>query len=488
MDRNKGVKNMQDNLREKQSYELAARIVPSERQLKWQELELYAFCHFGMATFKGKEWGDGKMSPKKFNPKKLDARQWAREIKMAGLRAILLTCKHHDGFCLWPSKYTDYCIKNSPYKNGNGDIVKEVSDACREYGLKFGIYLSPWDMHESTYGTGDAYNQFFINQLTELAQNYGDIFCFWFDGACGEGPNGKKQEYSWEKYFAIIRKLQPNAVISICGPDVRWCGNEAGVARKSEWSVVPEFIGSQDYTAKHSQQEDTVEFAKKVNSDPQDIGSRSFIDGIKNFIWYPAEVDVSVRPGWFYHKTQDFRIKSTEKLMEIYWGSVGGNANLLLNIPPNKQGLLTKYDIKALRRFGQRLKDEFPCNLIVDASVSASSQIDNNHSADKILSDNGYWQCGENDEQPEIIINLNQSVIADKIVLRENIATGQQIESFSVYASLENSWNKIAYSTVIGAKRICRFPKQDICRLKIVIDSYRVKATIKTIELYCRKQ
>lgn len=472
-------------MQNKKSYELAAEITPSPRQLEWQKLEMYAFCHFGTNTFTGREWGDGTAPASIFNPKKLDARQWAKEIKNAGLKAIILTCKHHDGFCLWQSEYTDYCMKNSPYKNGHGDIVKEVSEACREFGLKFGVYLSPWDRHEATYGMGDEYNTYFKNQLTELATKYGDIFCFWFDGACGEGKNGKKQEYDWNGYFSLIRELQPDAVINICGPDVRWCGNEAGKSRESEWSVVPSFIGKQDYTAEHSQQADTPDFAKNVDEKTQDLGSREFIDGVKDFIWYPAEVDVSIRPGWFYHRREDFKVKSLKKLMHIYWGSVGGNASLLLNIPPNKKGLISKADVKALRKFGDELRKEFPKNLMTDCVVSASSQLDG-CSADNILKDNGYWQCGEGDASPEIEITFNNSVVADKIVLIENIATGQQIEEFTVYGDNGDGYAKLCSSTVIGAKRICRFKKQSLKRIKIKITSYRVKATLNKIELYCK--
>ena len=448
---------------------------------------MYAFCHFGTNTFTGREWGDGTAPASIFNPTKLDARQWAREIKNAGLRGIILTCKHHDGFCLWQSDYTDYCMKNSPYKNGKGDIAKEVSDACREYGLKFGVYLSPWDRHESTYGTGEEYNKYFTNQLTELATKYGDIFCFWFDGACGEGKNGKKQVYDWNSYFTLIRELQPDAVINICGPDVRWCGNEAGKTRESEWSVVPAFVCNQDYTAERSQQEDTPEFAKNVDATTQDLGSRELIDGIKDFIWYPAEVDVSIRPGWFYHKKEDFKVKSLKKLMHIYWGSVGGNSSLLLNIPPDKNGLLARADVRILRKFGNRLRKEFPENLVKDCVVSASSQLDEEHNANNITNENGYWQCGEGDESPKIEIAFNTPIVADKIVLRENIATGQQIETFDIYADSGKGYKKLCSSTIIGAKRICRFKKQKLNKIKIVITSYRVKATLNKVELYCKK-
>lgn len=474
-------------MQNKKSYEIAAEVIPSHRQLEWQKLEMYAFCHFGTNTFTGREWGDGTAPASIFNPKKLDARQWAKEIKNAGMKAIILTCKHHDGFCLWQSEFTDYCMKNSPYKDGKGDIVKEVSDACREYGLKFGVYLSPWDRHESTYGTGEEYNKYFVNQLTELATRYGDVFCFWFDGACGEGKNGKKQIYDWNRYFSVIRELQPDAVINICGPDVRWCGNEAGQSRESEWSVVPSFIGNQDYTAEHSQQADTPDFAKNVDAKTQDLGSREFIDGVKDFIWYPAEVDVSIRPGWFYHRREDFKVKSLKKLMQIYWGSVGGNASLLLNIPPNKDGLISKADARALRKFGSELKREFPENLLKNCLIFSSSQIDEYHGAENIMSDDGYWQSASDDIKPEISIEFDDNILADKIVLKENISTGQQIESFEIYFDNGSGWEKLCSSTIIGAKRICRFKKQKIKKIKIVITSYRVKATLSEIEIYCRK-
>lgn len=473
-------------MQNKKSFELAAEVVPSERQLQWQKLEMYAFCHFGTNTFTNREWGDGTASPQVFNPEKLDARQWAKEIKNAGLNAIILTCKHHDGFCLWPSAYTEYSVKNSPYKNGKGDVVKEVSDACREYGLKFGVYLSPWDRNNKSYGTGEEYNTYFVNQLTELATNYGDVFCFWFDGACGEGKNGKKQVYDWNRYFDVIRKLQPNAVINICGPDVRWCGNEAGKARKSEWSVVPVYVSNQDYVAEHSQQEDNPEFSKRFEATVQDLGSREAIKDCTQFIWYPSETDVSIRPGWFYHKREDRLVKSTNKLMEIYWGSVGGNSALLLNIPPDRNGLIADADVKALRKFGDRIRKEFPENLVKDVKVSASSQIDFEHSPETVVNDEGFWQCAESDKKPEIILDFGKTVKADKVVLMENIATGQQIENIEIYGDNGKGWKLLDKSTIIGYKRICRFRKRKLNRIKIVITSYRVKATIKKVEVYCK--
>lgn len=464
---------------------LASKVTPSPRQIEWQKLEFYAFCHFGTNTFTGKEWGDGNAAPSLFNPKKLDAEQWVKEIKNAGMRALILTCKHHDGFCLWPSKYTDYSVKNSPYKNGKGDVVKEVSDACRKHGIKFGVYLSPWDRHEKTYGQGKAYDDYFVNQLTELAENYGDVFCFWFDGACGEGKNGKKQVYDWNRYFTLIREKQPNAVLNICGVDVRWCGNEAGKYRSAEWSVVPYSLCNQDYTAEHSQQADDKSFSKKFDSTTKDLGSRDAIDGISDFIWYPCETDVSIRPGWFYHKSQDFRVKSVKKLMDIYFGTVGGNSAFLLNIPPDKNGLISKADVRVLRKLGDRLRAEFSENKAVGASVTASTENGENR-ASNVICENGYWKCEDGDEAPEITLDFKERVKIDKIVLCENIETGQQIESFEVYAKTDNGFTKIAEAETVGAKRICCFEPVKTKKIKVKITSYRRIATLKKIELYCK--
>lgn len=473
---------MLPQIMQNESVVLASKVTPSQRQLEWQNLEFYAFCHFGTNTFLNREWGDGNASPSSFNPKKLDAEQWVKEIKNAGMRALILTCKHHDGFCLWQSAFTDYSVKNSPFRNGKGDVVKEVSDACKKYGIKFGVYLSPWDRHEKTYGTGKEYNDYFVNQLTELSENYGDIFCFWFDGACGEGKNGKKQVYDWERYFSVIREKQPNAVISICGPDVRWCGNEAGKYRSAEWSVVPSGVANQDYTAENSQHEDNSTFRKREATD-KDLGSREAIKGESSFIWYPCETDVSIRPGWFFHKSQNFRVKSTKHLMDIYFGTVGGNSAFLLNIPPDKNGLLSKYDVKVLRKLGSRLREEFPKDLTKGASVSASSENGEN-TASNVLSENGYWQCAEGEKTPEITIELPNSTLIDKVVLCENIATGQQIENFEIYA--DNI--KIFSGETVGAKRICRFKKREVKTVTVKITSYRRIATLKRVEIYKREK
>ena len=311
--------------------------VPSARQIAYENMEFFCFIHFTVNTFTGSEWGDGTEPESIFNPTELDARQWAKTAAEGGMKGLILTCKHHDRFCLWPSKYTEHSIKNSPYKNGKGDIVRETAEACREFGLKFGVYLSPWDRNNSSYGKGKEYDDYYLNQLTELLTEYGDIFVIWLDGACGEGPNGKVQKYDWQRYYKVMRELQPNAVISISGPDIRWCGNEAGEVRPSEWSVVAKDMTDPAITAALSQQEDNEEFRNRPLDETQtDLGSRERLANEKELAWYPAETDVSIRPGWFYHEEEDDQVRSFENLKDIYLKSVGGNTTLLLNLNPKK--------------------------------------------------------------------------------------------------------------------------------------------------------
>jgi len=465
--------------------EAAARVVPSERQLKWHELEFYAFIHFGINTFTDSEWGSGGESPELFNPGKLNALQWAKIIKAAGMKAMILTCKHHDGFCLWPSAYTDHSVKSSPWKNGGGDVVKEAADACRAVGIKFGVYLSPWDRHESSYGTGGEYNQFFMNQLRELLTRYGDLFCVWFDGACGEGKNGRKQVYDWDSYFAMIRELQPGAVISICGPDVRWCGNESGVCRKSEWSVVPYFYANAERTGALSQQSDLAP-PKKINATDLDLGSRAKIKKGYRLIWYPAEVDVSLRKGWFYHQNEDYSVKSLSKLLDIYYNSVGGNASLLLNLSPNKDGLIAERDMDTLLSLGAQLEIDFNENLAEGSTMTCSCQLDDLHPAQNVLSPdkNRFWHSGMYPDKPWIEIDLGDDYDINKVVLREHIRTGQQIEAFTLYGEVDGKWKKLSEGTVIGAKRICRFHELRLQRMRLVIEKTRCFATIEAFEAY----
>ena len=312
---------------------------PSERQMAWQQTEFYGFIHFGINTMTNREWGLGDEPLELFNPEALDADLWVQQLKAAQMHGVILTCKHHDGFCLWPTQTTAYSVANTPWKKGQGDLVKEVSVACQKHGLKFGVYLSPWDRHETCYGSGQAYNNFYITQLTELLTHYGEIFSVWLDGANGEGPNGKSQSYDWDRYYEVIRRLQPNAVISVCGPDVRWCGNEAGQTRAQEWSVVPKELQDLEKIAEHSQQIDDGQFSRKMTSGDEDLGSRAVLENYQGeLVWFPAEVNTSIRPGWFYHEEEDEQVRSVEELYQIYLKSVGGNSTFLLNIPPNQAG------------------------------------------------------------------------------------------------------------------------------------------------------
>ncbi|MBN2392457.1 MAG: alpha-L-fucosidase, partial [Anaerolineae bacterium] len=339
----------------------AAHVCPSARQLAWQKLELMAFFHFTVNTFTDQEWGDGTEDPRVFNPTQLDPQQWLCIARNAGIKLAILTAKHHDGFCLWPSRYTEHSVKHSPYKNGHGDVVREFVEACRAFDVQVGLYLSPWDRHESTYGS-DAYNDYFTHQLAELLTGYGPIAEVWFDGACGEGPNGKRQVYDWERYYRVIRTLQPEAVIAISGPDVRWVGNEDGVAREDEWSVVPASTLDQDKLATDSQHQEAVR-PDIGDARALDLGSRARIPEAERLVWYPAECDVSIRPGWFYHTFQDEYVKTPEMLVDLYFKSVGRNAALLLNLPPDPRGLIHEKDVQHLDGMRRILDATFAHNL-----------------------------------------------------------------------------------------------------------------------------
>lgn len=341
----------------------AAMLQPAARQLEWQKLELTAFFHFGINTFTNREWGNGKEDPKMFNPKSLDCRQWVETAKDAGFKLVILTAKHHDGFCLWPSKFTSHSVASSPWKNGKGDVMRELANACKEYGVKLGVYLSPWDMNSPLYGT-DEYNDLFVSQLTELLTGYGPIDEVWFDGANGEGPNGKKQVYDFDRWYKHIRMLQPQAVIAIMGPDVRWVGTETGYGRETEWSVVP--VNNLEETAIANNSQQHVAFRPKGDMAGEDLGSRDKIRSAKRLAWYPAEVDVSIRPGWFFHESENDKVKSPEKLLDIYFHSVGKNAVLLMNIPPDPRGLIHQKDIQALQAWKRLRNESFSGNCVIE--------------------------------------------------------------------------------------------------------------------------
>ena len=448
------------------------KIHPSARQLAVETMEFYAFAHFTVNTFTDMEWGDGTEDEAVFNPTELNADQWVDALKPAGIKGLILTCKHHDGFCLWPSAYTEHSVKNSPFRGGKGDVVREVSEACARGGIKFGVYLSPWDRNSAVYGQGKAYDDYFCAQLTELLTNYGEIFTVWFDGACGEGPNGKRQVYDFDRYYALIRELQPNAAISICGPDIRWCGNEAGDTRESEWSVLPTAFMTPEEVAANSQQADTTEFReKKIDCMARDLGSREFLQGARGYRWYPSETDTSIRPGWFYHAYEDDRVRSAETLIDIWYRTVGGNSTLLLNIPPDRRGLFHENDVRSLREMGEYIRKTFAVNLAENAVFTADKD-DGYHTADALAVDGyeAYYKPFDGENTAEITVTLPEACDVTHIVVKEQIPMGQRVEAFVMEVKLaDGSWKEVAKGTTIGRKKIVKFDavKTDAVRIRI---------------------
>jgi len=450
--------------------------VPSPRQLTWQKMEFYAFVHFNMNTFTNKEWGYGDESPKLFNPTNLDCRQWARVAKDAGMKGIILTAKHHDGFCLWPSVYTEHSVKNSPWKNGEGDVVKELSEACKEYGLKMGIYLSPWDRNSKLYGTPE-YITYYRNQLRELLGNYEEIFEVWFDGANGgTGYYGgarenrkidRKTYYDWPNTRKIVRELQPDAVMfSDAGPDVRWVGNERGFANETNWSRLSRnefWPGSPNYRELTSGQEDGTD-------------------------WVPAECDVSIRPGWFYHPEQDTLVKSVKQLLDIYYKSIGRNGSFLLNLPVDRTGQVNSNDVQRLKEFREALDKEFAKNLAAGKEVTASSWRgqSSKFKPGNILDGNTstYWCTDDEVLTASIVINLGQPVPVNRFLAQEVIRLGQRVQKFSVEAFVNGDWTPIVMGTTIGAKRILRFPTVTTGKIRFNILESKACPTICNIELF----
>lgn len=441
----------------------AASVVPSERQLRWQALEFQAFVHFGMNTFTDREWGEGTEDPKIFNPTDFDAGQWVEAVRAAGVRGLIVTAKHHDGFCLWPSRFTEHSVKSSPWREGKGDVVREVSAACGKAGLAFGVYLSPWDRHEPSYGDSPRYNEHFKNQLHELLTNYGEISEVWFDGACGEGPNGKRQVYDWAGYFALIRELQPGAVISIMGPDARWIGNEAGVTRESEWSVIP-VVGFDDLP-----DEKNPGGIAHLDAQAKDLGSFGRIAEVARsggrLLWYPGQVDVSIRPGWFYHAAEDNKVKTLDQLLDIYYTSVGGNAQLLLNVPPDKRGRIPENDVQRLKELGDRLNATFAVNFTEGAKVEMGHGLTLVDGVDRRGRATGYSKRGGD----VFLFALGVARSFNVAMLMEDIGQGQNVEAFALDVwngagpitdhnfFEQTGWREIAKGTTIGWKKLLRF-------------------------------
>ncbi len=424
-------------------------VVPTTEQVAYQQQELIGFIHFTVNTFTNKEWGDGTESPAIFNPTQLDTRQWVQVAKDAGMKTLILTAKHHDGFCLWPSRYTDHTVASSPWRNGKGDVVKELSEACRQAGIKLGIYLSPWDRHEPKYGT-EEYNQFYLNQLRELLTNYGKIAEVWMDGAKGE--DAKDMEYDFEAYCRLVRALQPQALMfSDAGPDIRWIGNEHGFAGETNWSTIDNA---------------NIEIGK---ADPAYLNTGD-PDGNQ---WIPGECDVSIRPGWFYHPSEDEQVKTPQQLLDIYYKSVGRNGTLLLNLPPDRRGLIHENDVAALKAFRSILDESFASNLASGKKASANHyRAKNPKFAPENMLDNDnktYWAAGEGKETAMLDIDLGSKTTFDRIMLQEPVKFGQRVASFTVDAWQDGHWKTIAQGTTIGYKRLLRIPTVETNKVRVQI-------------------
>lgn len=437
-----------------QKVDMASRLVPTRQQLEWQQMEFTCFLHFGMNTFTGNEWGDGKEDPAIFNPTELDCEQWVRALKEGGFKMAIITAKHHDGFCLWPTKTTKHSVASSPWKGGKGDVVRELRNACDKYGIKFGVYLSPWDRNAECYGEGEAYNKFFIEQLTELLTNYGEVHEVWFDGANGEGPNGKKQEYDWDAILKTIRKYQPKAVTAVCGDDVRWVGNEGGLGRATEWSATVLTPGV--YPQSEAQ---NAKLGIKAMS--KDLGSRELVAKAPELFWYPSEVDVSIRPGWFYHADQDNQVRSLANLVNIYYRSIGCNSVLLLNIPPDKRGLIHDNDVKRIKELTEYIKTTFADN--------------------KVEGGNSAWiaKVGATKEY-----KLKKDALVNTFLIQEDITKGQRVEGFTVEVFTNGAWHHAGEGTTVGYKRLLQLSDCNAEKVRVTITGSRGDANITNIGLF----
>ena len=448
--------------------------VPSENQLRWQEMEYYAFVHFSLNTYTDQSWGYGNEDVKLFNPEKADCRQWARICKEAGMKGIIITAKHHCGFCLWPSEYTEYSVKNAPWKNGKGDMVREMADACKEYGLKLGVYLSPWDRNHPDYGKPE-YITYFRNQLTELLTKYGDIFEVWFDGANGgDGYYGGANEireidrttyYDWKNTYALVRKLQPNIVIWNDGgdrADLRWVGTEDGYVGETNWSLL-NATGDVPWNMLHY--------------------------GVENGdAWVPAEVNTSIRPEWFYHPSEDTKVKTLPHLMNIYYNSIGRNSTLLLNFPIMPNGLINEKDEKAALDFAKVVKESFAVNLAEKAKVEATNVRGNakEFSAYKTIDGkkDTYWATDDSIKKASLIVDFGKPTTFNRFMVQEYIRLGQRVKTFSLDAFVDGNWEEIAKATTIGYKRILRFSSIKASKIRLNITDSKSCPIISNMGVY----
>ncbi len=438
--------------------------LPTRQQLAWHDMEFYLFAHFGPNSFTDKEWGHGDEQPDIFNPTELDCRQWVRVAKEAGAKGIIITAKHHDGFCLWPSKFSKHTVRESKWKDGKGDVLKELSQACREAGLKFGVYISPWDRNHPDYGT-EKYNDVFVNMIKELFQNYGPIWELWWDGANGEGPNGKKQVYDWARFERTVRQLSPKTVVfSDIGPDIRWVGNERGIAGKTNWNYL-----------------DTAGFKRGLGAPPEDTLQQGNVNGKK---WIPAECDVSIRPGWFYHANEDSKVKTAEQLFDLYLKSVGRGANFLLNVAPDRRGLIHENDEASLKGF-KKLKDEsFDDNLLKQASTyyefaqrDLSSKNVTLRSFDSVATAYGL-------NLQNFAVQLPAAAKINCIVLREAIHLGQTVREFRIVLYNKDKKIKEITGTTVGRKRILTFPAETITSFKVFLNDAKGNDNISGVAAY----
>lgn len=429
--------------------QIALTPLPSIAQLQWQQSEFYLFMHFGPNTFTDKEWGLGKEPEDIFNPSALDCRQWCRVAKAAGAKGIIITAKHHDGFCLWPSQYSTHTVKESKWRDGKGDVLLELSTACKEYGLKFGVYLSPWDRNHPAYGT-PAYNDVYVNMMKEVIAKYGPLFEFWWDGANGEGPNGKKQVYDFVRFEKAVRKMAPNTLIfSDIGPDIRWVGNENGVAGKTNWNLL-----------------DTAGFTRGAGAPSTDTLNQGNRNG-KN--WIPAECDVSIRPGWFYHNNEDSKVKTGSQLFDLYLKSVGRGANLLLNVPPDRSGLISAPDSAALVNFRLYREDSFKKDLLKHASVIHKSR---------------EYTSGNKKTELLTFMVLKEPVQLNCLVLKEAVQFGQAIENMDIVLSDHGTEVRKIKITTVGHKRILTFPATQVSELSFIITSAKMKPRLEEVTGY----
>lgn len=483
-------------------------VLPDQRQYDWQQNEFTAFIHFGVNTFSGREWGTGFEDPKIFNPTELNTDQWCEAVKAAGMKLVILTVKHHDGFCLWQTRYTDHSVKSSDWRGGNGDVLKELAESCKKYNLKLGVYLSPADLFQiesstGLYGNGskytertipqksnrefkdkrtfkfivDDYNEYFMNQLFELLTEYGPIYEVWFDGAHPKHKGG--QQYTYNAWYELIRELAPQAVIFGKGPDVRWCGNEAGNTRESEWSVIPINGTINNWTWPDMTDDDLGSLSKIKNC----LDNKGFLH------WYPAETNTSIREGWFWRDEAQY-VKSPQKITDIWYRSVGGNTVFLLNIPPNNKGLFSERDVDVLKKVGKQLSETFANNLAEGSSVVASSQVSENFIPAYIIDDKltTCWMPNENDKQPYFEIKLRRKEKFNRILFQENIKDySQRISQFEVLALIDDQWEKIAEGTTVGYKRICSTSDIYTDRIKVKIIDSRLNPTINNFGLYFEK-